>query len=236
MQCILSRASLCLALLALTSLPALAQDASEFTTPEQKAGYSIGTSIGGNLANQGLVGDIDLAALVAGMQDSISGELKMTPADMETAMAAFRALQQSKAQALTEAQAQAGRDFLTQNATQAGVTTTASGLQYSVVSEAADASAPKPVETDVVRVHYTGTLTDGTVFDSLVERNEPAQFPLNGVIPGWTEGLQLMKVGDKFRFFVSPELAYGESGAPPVIPPNATLIFDVELLSIEAAQ
>jgi FKBP-type peptidyl-prolyl cis-trans isomerase len=142
-------------------------------------------------------------------------------------------VQQEKMNAELVAQAQAGRDFLTQNGTQAGVKTTASGLQYSVVADAPSASAATPKETDTVSVHYTGTLIDGTVFDSSVERNEPATFPLNGVIPGWTEGLQLMKVGAKYRFFIPSELAYGEQGAPPVIPPNSTLIFDVELLSIE---
>jgi FKBP-type peptidyl-prolyl cis-trans isomerase len=218
-----------LALLASTS--ALAQP--EFTTPEQKAGYSIGASIGGNLANQGLTSDIDVAALVAGLQDGISGELKMTPADMEAAIAAFSAVQQEKMNAELEAQAQTGRDFLTQNATQDGVTTTASGLQYLVLTEAPDASAAMPKDTDSVTVHYHGTLIDGTVFDSSVERNEPASFPLNGVIPGWTEGLQLMKVGSKYRFFVPSELAYGEQGAPPVIQPNSALIFDVELISID---
>ena len=117
-----------------------------------------------------------------------------------------------------------------------GVMTTESGLQYLVITEAPDANAPMPTATDTVSVHYTGTLIDGTVFDSSIERNEPVSFPLNGVIPGWTEGLQLMKVGSKYRFFIPSALAYGEQGAPPVIPPNSTLIFEIELLSIEAAE
>lgn len=237
MKHILSRGSLCASLTLLASLPVLAQSADgQFTTPEQKAGYSIGVSIGGNLANQGLVGDIDVAALIGGMQDGISGELKMTPEEMETAIAAFQAVQQDKMNAELAAQAQVGRDFLTQNASQPGVMTTASGLQYMVVTESADANAVAPAETETVKVHYHGTLIDGTVFDSSVERNEPVEFPLNGVIPGWTEGLQLMKVGAKYRFFIPSELAYGEAGAPPVIPPNSALIFDVELLEIVAAQ
>lgn len=228
--------SLCTAvsLLAL-SVPALAQ--SEFTTPEQKAGYSLGANIGSNLLAQGLTADLDVAAILVGLQDSIAGgELKMTQAEMDAAIQAFSQLQQDKATAQIEAQAQAGRDFLTQNATQPGVTTTASGLQYMVVTEAADANAAMPAATDTVSVHYTGSLIDGTVFDSSVERNEPATLPLNGVIPGWTEGLQLMKVGSKYRFFVPSALAYGEQGAPPVIPPNSTLIFDVELISIDTPQ
>jgi FKBP-type peptidyl-prolyl cis-trans isomerase FklB len=211
----------------LASVSVLAQG--ELTTPEQKAGYAIGVNIGSNLVSNGLTGDLDLAAIIAGLQESVAGgELKMTAADMEAAMQAFTTLQQEKMKA------QAGVDFLAQNGAKEGVTTTASGLQYSVVTDAADASAALPKETDTVSVHYTGTLIDGTVFDSSVERNEPATFPLNGVIPGWTEGLQLMKVGAKYRFFIPSALAYGEAGAPPVIPPNSTLIFDVELLSIEA--
>jgi FKBP-type peptidyl-prolyl cis-trans isomerase FklB len=217
----------------LASMSVLAQG--ELTTPEQKAGYAIGVNIGSNLVAQGLSADLDLAAIIAGLQESVGGaELKMTQADMEAAIQAFSALQQEKANAQMAAQSQAGVDFLAQNGTKPGVMTTASGLQYSVVADAADASAAMPKETDTVSVHYTGTLIDGTVFDSSVERNEPATFPLNGVIPGWTEGLQLMKVGSKYRFVIPSALAYGEAGAPPVIPPNSTLIFDVELLSIEA--
>lgn len=227
------RRSLTISLLA--SMSVLAAEG-ELTTPEQKAGYSIGANIGSNLVGQGLAADLDVASIIAGLQDSMAGgEMKLTQADMEAAIAAFSQLQQDKMNAELEVQAQAGRDFLTQNGAQAGVTTTASGLQYSVVADAADANAAMPKETDTVSVHYTGTLIDGTVFDSSVERNEPATFPLNGVIPGWTEGLQLMKVGSKYRFYIPSALAYGEQGAPPVIPPNSTLIFDVELLSIEAA-
>jgi FKBP-type peptidyl-prolyl cis-trans isomerase FklB len=227
------RHSVCTTISLLVSMSALAQG--ELTTPEQKAGYAIGVNIGSNLVGNGMAGDLDIAAIVAGLQESFAGgELKMTQADMEAAIQAFSTLQQEKMNAQLAAQAQAGVDFLAQNGTKSGVMTTASGLQYSVVTEAADANAPMPKATDTVSVHYTGTLIDGTVFDSSVERNEPATFPLNGVIPGWTEGLQLMKVGSKYRFFIPSALAYGEQGAPPVIPPNSTLIFDVELLSIEA--
>ncbi len=228
------RRSVCTTLSLLVSMSVLAQG--ELTTPEQKAGYAIGVNIGSNLVGQGLAADLDIAAIVAGLQESVAGgALKMTDEEMNAAMQAFSTLQQEKMNAQLEAQAQAGRDFLAQNGTKQGITTTASGLQYQVVTEAADASAPMPKATDTVSVHYTGTLIDGTVFDSSVERNEPATFPLNGVIPGWTEGLQLMKVGSKYRFFIPSALAYGEAGAPPVIPPNSTLIFDVELLSIQGA-
>ncbi len=109
--------------------------------------------------------------------------------------------------------------------------TTASGLKYQVLKQGTGKVSPKA--TDTVRVHYHGTLLNGTVFDSSVQRNEPISFPLNGVIPGWTEGLQLMKVGDKFKFEIPPNLAYGEQSPSPVIPPNSTLVFEVELLGIE---
>ncbi len=221
--------------LALAASFASAALAQELTTDQQKAGYSVGANIGGGLAGQGLKEDLDIAALVQGIQDAMAGgTMKMTPDAMQAAIEQLSATVQGRAQAQMEQQAQAGKDSLAKNATAAGVKTTASGLQYLVVTEGSDANAPKPKETDTVRVHYHGTLIDGTVFDSSVERNEPISFPLNGVIPGWTEGLQLMNVGDKYRFFIPSELGYGANGAGP-IPPNSTLIFDVELLGIEAA-
>ena len=112
---------------------------------------------------------------------------------------------------------------------EAGVTTTDSGLQYEVITAG---DGPRPKATDRVRVHYVGTLLDGTKFDSSIDRGEPAEFPLNGVIPGWTEGLQLMPVGSKYKFYIPSELAYGEQGTPGPIGPNATLTFEVELLEI----
>jgi len=190
--------------------------------------------MGGALAGQGLQQDLDLDALLQGIKDAMAGgDMKMTVEDMQASLEQLSTQVQARAQAEIEQQAQAGKDFLAKNATAAGVKSTASGLQYLVVTEGGDASAPMPKESDTVRVHYHGTLIDGTVFDSSVERNEPISFPLNGVIPGWTEGLQLMNVGDKYRFFIPAELGYGANGAGP-IPPNSTLIFDVELLAIEA--
>jgi FKBP-type peptidyl-prolyl cis-trans isomerase FklB len=123
----------------------------------------------------------------------------------------------------------AGEDFLTQNKEKAGVVTTASGLQYEVLAEG---NGPKPKATDQVKCHYHGTLIDGTIFDSSVQRGQPATFPLNMVIKGWTEALQLMSVGSKYRLFLHPSLAYGERQTGAVIGPNSTLIFDVELLGI----
>lgn len=124
----------------------------------------------------------------------------------------------------------AGEKFLTENKTKDSVMTTASGLQYKILVQK---DGPKPIATDTVKVHYTGTLVDGTKFDSSVDRGEPISFPLNGVIPAWTEGVQLMSVGSKYKFFVPYNLGYGDKGAGGVIPPYATLIFEVELLGIK---
>jgi len=221
------------AVAAVVVVPAFAQ--TDLSTPEQKAGYSIGVNIGGTLAGQGLAEDLDIGALLMGVQDGISGNLKLSEEELMAAIQEFSAQQQAKEEARLAEQSQAGIDFLANNATQPGVTTTASGLQYQVLTSASDANARRPLETDTVNVHYHGTLIDGTVFDSSVDRGEPISFPLNGVIPGWTEGVQLMKVGDKYRFFIPSELGYGPQGAGP-IPPNATLIFDVELLGVVDAQ
>ncbi|MDR0780540.1 MAG: FKBP-type peptidyl-prolyl cis-trans isomerase [Pseudomonadales bacterium] len=220
--------SLAVALTVCASTAALAQT---LDTPEKRAGYGMGVNIASTLASQGLLTDLDVDAMVAGIRDSAGGTLKLTEDEIMAALQALQIKKQQEAVAAMEAQAKAGRDFLAQNKTRKGVTTTASGLQYEVVTNGRDAKAKKPAETDTVKVHYHGTLIDGTVFDSSVTRNQPVSFLLNEVIPGWTEGLQLMKVGDKFKFFIPSELAYGDSGAGP-IPPNSVLIFEVELLSI----
>jgi len=206
----------------------------ELTTPKQKAGYSIGVNIGGSIASQGLKEDLDAQALAQGLQDAVLGnKLKMSGEDMMKTLQALQAAVQTRMQAQQAAAEKAGKEFLTKNATAAGVKTTASGLQYLVVAKGKDAKAAKPKATDTVKANYTGKLVDGTVFDSSEQHGGPATFPLNQVIPGWTEGVQLMAVGDKFRFFVPADLGYGASEAGP-IPPNSTLIFDVELVSIEA--
>ncbi|MFM2190432.1 MAG: hypothetical protein RL491_818, partial [Bacteroidota bacterium] len=123
-----------------------------------------------------------------------------------------------------------GTAFLSENGKKSGVKTLPSGLQYSIIKEG---KGPKPKETDMVKTHYHGTLIDGTVFDSSVERKEPATFPVNGVIKGWVEALQLMPVGSKWKLFIPSDLAYGDAGSPPTIGPGETLVFEVELLSIE---
>jgi FKBP-type peptidyl-prolyl cis-trans isomerase len=204
----------------------------DLESTEVRAGYSIGVNIGLNLASQGILGsDIDNAALVQGIRDAIDDSILLSDEEIVAALEQYSLLMEQRAEEQLADMAQAGQDFLNDNAMQPGVVTTASGLQYLVLEEGADRTAAMPLATDEVMVHYHGTMIDGTVFDSSVDRGEPISFPLDGVIPGWTEGLQLMRVGDKFRFFIPSELAYGASGAGP-IPPFSTLIFDVELLGI----
>lgn len=198
-------------------------------TTEQRASYGIGYQIGGNLARQpGL--KLDQAAFVAGVQDALAGQ--KVRVDEKLLQAAFEETQK-KAVAELEATAkenlQKAGEFLAKNKARSGVKTTASGLQYEVIKKGFSTAKPKP--TDKVRVHYHGTLIDGTVFDSSVQRGQPVEFALNGVIPGWTEALQLMSVGDKFKLYIPPALAYGPRAAGK-IPPNSALIFEVELLAI----
>lgn len=198
-------------------------------TPEQRVSYGMGFQIGAKMANQPGV-KIDQAALVLGLQDGLAGaKLRL---DEKTLDAAFMEVQKKVAaeiEAQAKANLQAANDFLAKNKSRAGVKTTSSGLQYEVVQKGF--SSNKPKATDKVKVHYHGTLPDGTVFDSSVQRGQPVEFPLNGVIPGWTEGLQLMAVGDKFKFYIPPGLAYGPRPAGK-IPPNSALVFEVELLAV----
>ncbi len=186
--------------------------------------YAFGVAIGSSLKGTGL--EIDAEAFKKGLSETLAGKNSISPedADMAIQMAMYKAMtiQGEKFRAEGEA-------FLTKNAKKKGVKITDSGLQYEVLTEG---TGPRPAETDVVRVDYEGTLLDGTVFDSSFERGEPVEFPLNHVIPGWTEGLQLMAVGSTYKFFIPPELAYGERGAGDFIPPEATLIFKVVLHDI----
>lgn len=199
---------------------------------ESRAGYSIGVNIGLNLATQGILGeDVNNAALMQGIRDAIDDSIQLSDEEIVAALEQYSMLMEQRAQEQLAGMAQEGEQFLNDNAMQAGVVTTSSGLQYLVLEEGSNANAPMPLATDEVEVHYHGTMIDGTVFDSSVDRGESISFPLNGVIPGWTEGLQLMKVGDKYRFFIPSDLAYGAQGAGP-IPPYSALIFDVELLGI----
>ena len=211
--------------------PLMAQEL-DLEAEASRAGYSMGVNIGMNIATQLPADDLDMDALVEGISDAIAGTLKLSEQEIMASLQEFAQAQQARMETQAQALSAENAAFLTQNGQRSEVVTTASGLQYEVLSQGSG-SGPTPRATDRVNVHYHGTLIDGTVFDSSVERGEPISFALNGVIPGWTEGLQLMHVGDKYRFFIPGDLAYGESGAGGVIGPNATLIFDVELLGIE---
>ncbi|MEM7480996.1 MAG: FKBP-type peptidyl-prolyl cis-trans isomerase [Acidobacteriota bacterium] len=201
---------------------------------EDKASYAIGINMGRGMAQQGV--DLNIDYLVKGITDGMveDGEVMLTDEEMQTTMqefqAAMMAKQQEKAKEEAAKNEAAGAAYLEENKTREGVTVTESGLQYEVVEEG-DGSIP--TAEDRVRVHYTGTLIDGTKFDSSVDRGQPAVFPVGGVIPGWTEALQLMKVGSKYKLAIPANLAYGERGSPPVIGPGSTLLFDVELIAIE---
>lgn len=201
----------------------------KYTTLEQHASYGIGLQMGQQLADNPFDG-LDISAVAAGLAAAYT---EQTPeVSEEQIRAAFgvisermQAAEQEKAQALAEA----GDLFLAENAKRAEVTVTASGLQYEVLVAA---KGEKPTTASTVRTHYHGTLIDGTVFDSSYQRGEPAEFPVSGVIAGWTEALQLMAVGSKLRLYVPQNLAYGERGAGNAIAPYSTLVFDVELLAI----
>jgi FKBP-type peptidyl-prolyl cis-trans isomerase FklB len=202
-------------------------------TDKDKISYSIGFGMGNNLKNQGV--DVDTNTLSKGIKDALSGaKPMMSQADMEKTMTDLRtkmmAQQQEKMKAIGAKNKTEGEAFLAKNKTVAGVKTLPSGLQYQVIKEG---TGKTPKATDKVSVNYRGTLLDGKEFDSSYKRGTPASFPVNGVIPGWTEALQLMKEGSKWKLFVPASLAYGEQGAGGVIGPNAVLVFEVELLKVE---
>ncbi|RMH52881.1 MAG: FKBP-type peptidyl-prolyl cis-trans isomerase [Zetaproteobacteria bacterium] len=195
--------------------------------------YAVGLNFGRSLEHFPV--PLDKAALLAAIETAIEHKKPLlSPQEARETIRAVvnKAQQRAQAQrsALAEKNRKAGEAFLAANRKKEGVHTTPSGLQYQILREG---DGPSPKATDTVRVHYKGTLLDGTVFDSSYARGKPATFPLNGVIKGWTEGLQLAKVGGRIRLFIPPELAYGAHGAGDRIGPNQTLIFDVELLGIE---
>jgi FKBP-type peptidyl-prolyl cis-trans isomerase FklB len=211
----------------------LAQQKLQLKDSKDKVSYSIGLDIGNTFKRQKL--DINLEVLFAGLKDAISGATPlMTEDQVKETLAAFSKEMMEKQAAERKVTAEAneavGKKFLAENKTKPGVKTTASGLQYKVLKEG---TGPSPKTTDSVVANYKGTLIDGKEFDSSYKRNEPATFPVSGVIKGWTEALQLMKVGSKYQLFVPPDLAYSSRGAGPDIGPNATLIFEVELVGIK---
>lgn len=199
---------------------------------EERASYALGYNAGQQLSSQ--APDLDVDHLVAGLRDAFAGEEgKMTAEEIQSTMMEYQQSMMAAASERASAEGAenkaAGDEFLAENADKPGVTVTDSGLQYEVVEEG---EGPSPAATDEVTVHYEGRLIDGTVFDSSYDNGQPATFPLNRVIPGWTEGVQLMNVGSKYRFYIPGEIGYGPNPPPGEIGPNATLIFDVELLAI----
>ena len=217
--------------------PAAAGEAAALDTDAQKFSYSAGFEIGSRLGQMGEV-DIDLTALTAGLSDAYaSKEARLTQEEMTAVkQSVYKAAAEKRNAEVAEKadkNLEAGKAFLAENAKKEGVVVTDSGLQYQIIEEGEGKS---PVATDTVVVHYTGTLLDGTEFDSSVTRGQPATFKLNGVIKGWTEGLQKIKQGGKAKLFIPAELAYGERGAGQMIGPNQALIFDVELIEIKAAE
>jgi FKBP-type peptidyl-prolyl cis-trans isomerase FklB len=196
---------------------------------KDKASYSIGLNIGTNFKRENV--DLNPDALLAGVKDAISGSKPLlTPAEMREVMATWSKEISEKQKAVAEKNLADGEKFLAENAKKPGVKTTPSGLQYKVLKEG---TGPQPKANDMVTVDYRGTLIDGQEFDSSYKRGHPATFPVNGVIPGWTEALQLMKVGSKYQLFIPPKLAYGDRAVGPELPANSTLLFDVELKGIE---
>lgn len=210
------------------STPTLAQDV-DLESEEDRIGYSIGVNIGQNLTDQGLTSDINVPAFMRGLEDALSDDVQLTQEQMMQALTTFQQQLAASQQAETEAARAESEAFLTENAQRDEVMVTDSGLQYMVLEEGDGSVSPGP--TDTVVAHYEGRFIDGEVFDSSIERGEPAEFRLDQVIPGWTEGLQLMSTGDRYRLFIPAELGYGEGGTGP-IPPFSTLVFDVELIEV----
>jgi FKBP-type peptidyl-prolyl cis-trans isomerase FkpA/FKBP-type peptidyl-prolyl cis-trans isomerase FklB len=207
----------------------------ELTTDAQKFGYTVGVDVATSL--EPIKGEVDVKAFEQGFEETLKGiKPKLDDAAREEIkQAAIKKIQEKQQKDMAEKGKKAqeeGDKFLAENGKKTGVKTTASGLQYQVLTEGTGA---QPKAEDTVKVHYKGTLLNGETFDSSYERKEPVTFPLQNVIPGWTEGVQLMKVGSKFKFFIPAKLAYGERGGGPKIGPNSTLVFEVELLGIEGA-
>jgi FKBP-type peptidyl-prolyl cis-trans isomerase FklB len=221
--------ALCLIFLSNQAIAANAKEGLELKSQKEKMSYIIGLDIGKNLQKQAI--EIDPTIVSRGIKDALSGgKALMTDEEIRETFTAFQKEMVAKREEIGKKNKKDGEAFLAENKKKEGIKTLPSGLQYKVIKAG---SGKKPKVTDTVTTQYRGTLLDGTEFDSSYKRNAPASFPVNGVIRGWTEALQLMEEGAKWQLFVPSSLAYGEQGAGSAIGPNATLIFEVELLSIK---
>ncbi|MEY2540566.1 MAG: FKBP-type peptidyl-prolyl cis-trans isomerase FklB [Verrucomicrobiota bacterium] len=213
------------------TLPVFGQDKTELKDLKDKVSYAVGLNVGSNFKKQGQ--ELNPDAVLAGLKDGQSGK---TPAlsekEMRETMETWSKQMEEKQKIAGEKNATEGAKFLEENKKKDGVKTTASGLQYKVIKEG---NGAKPKESDTVTVNYRGTLINGTEFDSSYKRGQPASFPVNGVIKGWTEALQLMKAGSKYQLFIPADLAYGARAMGPDIGANSALVFEVELLEIKPA-
>lgn len=219
------------ALLALTVIliPGIAMSAAPLKTQKQKFSYTIGFQVGMDFKRKGL--DLDTEALLQAIRDVQEGKQpRLNQEEMQQALTNYKTELDAKRKELADTNLKLSQAFLDQNKAKKGVKVTASGLQYEVIKAG---SGAKPKATDSVEVHYHGTLIDGRVFDSSVNRGQTVTFPLNGVIKGWQEALQMMKKGSKWRVAIPPDLAYGPMGSPPVIAPNMALVFEIELIDIK---
>jgi len=206
------------------------EKAAEFKDQKDKFSYAVGLNIGMNFKRQNIEVNTDM--INAGVKDGLSGKPQMTMDQIRDVMMNFEKDMQAKQAEVGKKNEADAEKFLADNKKKEGVKTTASGLQYKVLKEG---NGAQPKSTDNVTVNYRGTLMDGTEFDSSYKRGQPATFPVAGVIKGWTEALQLMKVGSKYQLFIPPALAYGEHSPSPQIPPNSLLIFEVELMNVQPA-
>jgi FKBP-type peptidyl-prolyl cis-trans isomerase len=219
----------------LLGLASYGADEKPLANQKEKSSYGIGVNVGKRFRHEAI--ELDPDAFIRGIKDALGGkQLALTEAELTEVMETLRKDIEAKGQQQaennkkeSENNKKAGDDFLAQNKSKEGVKTLPDGLQYKVLKEG---TGPMPKATDMVTVHYKGTLTNGTEFDSSYKRGQPTTFPVNGVIPGWTEALQKMKVGSKWQLFIPADLAYGENSPTPDIPPGSVLVFDVELLSI----
>ncbi len=211
------------------SLNAYGKDTAGLKTDKQKFSYSVGFQLGQNLSRQKL--DIDSKIAAQGMQNALTGTTpKLSPEEMRASIQVYQKKEQEKMETQGKKNLEAGQTFLEANKKKEGVVTLPSGLQYKVLTEG---KGKQPKSSDSVIAHYRGTLINGTEFDSSYKRNEPATFPVQGVVKGWQEALPLMKEGAKWQIYIPADLAYGPRGAGQAIGPNETLIFDIELISVK---